>query len=125
MVGVLFMIRARHVLLLLGLIGVSLTILTPLGIGQTSLTTVTSTSTLTYQPSTITRSYAATTTSLGRSTMRLLVNTTVSLYSTYNSTSEPSTPSMDTNLLLLVAVNVLVAAFLIFTVTRYMKRRRK
>lgn len=36
-----------------------------------------------------------------------------------------SIPSTDTNLLLLVGIVVLVAAFLIFTITRYMKRRRE
>ena len=125
--------KHHSVLLLLTIMVLSLLSILPSGIGQASLTTVTSTSTLTSQVSANATSFSTTITSVITSTTSLLVNQTVSSYSTYNSTSTitsasstvASAPSMDTTFLLLVALTVLAAVFLIFAIIRYVKHRRK
>ena len=126
-------LRRLPSVLFLSIMLVALMSVLPSGISQTSFSTITST--LTSQVSANATSYSSTITSIITSTTSLMVNETVSSYSTYNSTStitsapESSTvtaaPSMDTNSLLLLAVNVLVAVFLIFAIIRYVKRRRK
>ena len=125
--------KFRSTLLLLSIMLVSLLSTLPSGIGQTSLTTLTSTSTYTLGSVNATTTYPSTVTSIITSTSSLTVNETTSIYSTYNSTSTVTTsetstatanPPLDYNLILLV-VNVLAGIFLIYAVIRFVKHRRK
>jgi hypothetical protein len=103
------MIRARHLLLFLGFVAVSLVSLTPLGVGQTSFTTLTSTST---------------------STSSVTVNLTSSLYSTYTTLTmltQPSNPSGTPSpvmLLYMIAAIILIVATIMYTKRKPKKKER-
>lgn len=131
------LLNKLHSTLLLTIVIVSLLSVLPSGASQTNFSTLTLTGTYTSQSTNATVSFTSTVTSIITSTSSLMVNQTTSIYSTINSTSTVTTstpavsnamaasPTLDTNSIILIVVNVLIAVFLIFAVIRYVKRRRK